>query len=140
MLKNEHNQNTKPNTGIASRWKAENQKRNSPKSKIGRWINFCMLMAVALGSFLEFYIIRFELCGNFKCRELEITGIWYLFSPGFMLFGAAVLMVARFILDEESLPSSYSDYITFSIVTAMLFMLFIPFGISAEIGSTVNTP
>jgi hypothetical protein len=136
MLKRE--QESKPDTSIIDRWKAAKQKTEQPKSRIGRWVNFVMLEVVALGSFLIFYLIRFDICSGFNCRKLEITGMWYLFSPGFILLGAAVMMVARFILDEINLPSRYSDYITFSIVVAALLLLFIPIGISIEVGSTVS--
>ncbi|MCU7927269.1 MAG: hypothetical protein KZQ97_12610 [Candidatus Thiodiazotropha sp. (ex Dulcina madagascariensis)] len=110
------------------------EKCSMPKQAVGRWINTIMLILVSLGSFTSFYIIRFHLCGSFECKDLKITGIFYLFSPAFMVFGALVLIVSAFIKKEKDLPSIYSDSITASLVFAMLLMLFIPFGVSIEIG------
>jgi type IV secretory pathway TrbL component len=114
------------------------EKSSEPKSAFGRWLNSFMLLLVFIGSFVAFYIIRFHLCGSIDCRELRITGIWYMFSPFFMLFGASALMLSIYISKEENLSSKISDAITISIVTAALLLLFIPSGISIEISSLVD--
>lgn len=114
-------------------------KVNKPKSALGRWFNSLLLLLVSMGCYVAFYIIRVHLCGSYDCRDLKITGIWYWFSPSFILFGGLVAVVAIFIRNEVNLPSIYSDAITITIAFAMLLLLFIPFGISIELSSVSNT-
>jgi hypothetical protein len=114
------------------------EKANKPKKALGRWINSIMLLLISLASFTSFYIIRFQLCDSYDCKDLDITGIWYVFSPGFILFGGFSVIVSVFIRKEANLPSIYSDSITGAMVIAALLMLFIPAGISIEIGGVVG--
>jgi hypothetical protein len=121
-----------------SKLKQLSKNNSKPKSAIGRWVNSFILMLVFLGSFVAFYIIRFHLCGGFDCRELDITGIWYRFSPVLILFGTSVLIVSIYVNKEINMSSNLSDAITVSIAIAALLLLFIPVGISIEIASIVD--
>ena len=113
-------------------------KSTNPKSPIGRLLNAAILLIISLASFVAFYLIRFEVCGDYPCADLAVMGIWYLFSPGFMVYGALVMVLSRFIQKEVELPSGISDCITVALLIATLMMLFIPYAISIEIARGIQ--
>ena len=93
----------------------------TPNGNIGRAFNVFILLAIAVGSIGEFYLVKFIICSEQNCTTSSLLKLINSISPLFLVYGVTCLIIGKFIAKSKDLALLYADSIT--LITAIGFLI-----------------
>jgi len=101
--------------------------------KFTRWLEGIIVIFSGLACFLSYYLIRFNLCANADCNDLQITKFWVDLSALYLIYGVAALLLGYFLIVDTQLNRLYRLGLQVSVLTGVVLSGMMVFAISNEL-------
>lgn len=103
-----------------------------PQGEIARWMDVIAVSAAGLCSIFSYFLIEFEICQAYACKNLVVTSFYASASWWYLVFGIALLGIGLFIHRARDLQRAFAMAITVSSLSGFVLSGMVVFAILKE--------